>query len=155
MRPHWDDVWLEVARAIAQRSLCIRAQVGVVIVDSENRIVSTGYNGPPAAFDHRDQPCNLWCDRGAGGEAGTNCPASHAEQNAFMAADRSSWQHGTLYVTGHVCAECTKLISNSGLSRVVVQPDDVDRSYRDYDDSYRFMRSMGIGVEVLEPYVAG
>lgn len=149
MRPHWDDIWLDVAQTISTRSLCTRAQVGVVIVDSENRIVATGYNGPPAAFNHRGEHCNMWCDRGAGGEVGASCPASHAEQNAFMAADRSAWQRGTLYVTGHVCAECTKLIANSGLARIVVRDDGVDRSYRNPDANYKFIRSMGIGVEVL------
>lgn len=148
---HWDDTWLEVAQVMSRRSLCTRAQVGVVIVSSENRIVSTGYNGPPAAFDHRDEPCSNWCERGGGGEVGANCPASHAEQNAFMAADRSAWQSGTLYVTGHVCAECTKLIANSGLARIVVQHDGVDRSYRNPDANYKFIRSMGIGVEIFEP----
>jgi dCMP deaminase len=123
----------------------------VVIVDSEDRIVATGYNGPPREFNHRGETCNMWCERGAGGEVGASCPASHAEQNAFMAADRSRWQGGVLYVTGHVCAECTKLIANSGLARIVVQPDSVDRGYRDPDANYRFIRSMGIGVEVLEP----
>lgn len=151
MRPSWDETWLDVAVTVSQRSLCTRAQVGVVIVNAEDRIVSTGYNGPPKAFDHRGETCDVWCERGAGGEAGANCPASHAEQNAFMAADRSQWQGGVLYVTGHVCAECTKLIANSGLARIVVQPDGVDRGYRNPDANYRFIRSMGIGVEVLEP----
>src|SRR5690606_30893499 len=112
-------------------------------------IVATGYNGPPAGFEHRDLPCTEWCDRGATAGKIKTCPAAHAEQNAFMAADRSRWQGGVLYVTGHVCEECTKLIANSGLARIVVQPDNIDRSYRNSDDSYRFIRSMGIGVEIL------
>jgi len=150
-RPTWDDLWMEVAQLMSKRSLCERAQVGVVIVNAENRIVSTGYNGPPHGFAHRDESCPAWCERGASNGGIPTCPSAHAEQNAFMAADRSAWQRGTLYVTGHVCTECAKLIANSGLARIVVQPDDVDRAYRDPDASYRFIRSLGIGVEILSP----
>lgn len=152
MRPHWDDVWLGVAQVIARRSLCSRAQVGAVIVDDRYRVVSSGYNGPPRGFDHRDEPCMSWCTREITGDHGpsyANCPSLHAEANALMAADRSSWQGGVLYVTGHVCADCAKLIGNSGLSRIVIQADATDRSYRGPDDSYAFIRSLGIGVEVL------
>jgi len=147
---HWDDTWIEIAQVIALRSLCSRARVGVVIVSAENRIVSTGYNGPPRAFKHNERPCAEWCERGrTNGEIQT-CRAAHAEQNAFMAADRSAWQGGTLYVTGHVCTECTKLIANSGLTRVVVQPDNEPRAYRNSDDSYNFLGEMGVCVEILE-----
>jgi dCMP deaminase len=155
---HWDDTWMEVAQVVALRSLCSRAQVGCVIASAENRIVATGYNGPPRGFDHRDRPCTEWCDRAISALNGhsittnySDCPSSHAESNAFMAADRSAWQGGTLYVTGHVCPGCTKLIANSGLARVVVQPDARPRVYRESEESYRFIRSMGIGVEIVEP----
>jgi deoxycytidylate deaminase len=80
-----------------------------------------------------------------------NCPSLHAEANALMAADRSTWEGGVIYVTGHICADCAKLVGNSGLARVVIQPDAVDREYRAPEDSYMFIRSLGIGVEVLSP----
>ena len=154
MRPHWDDVWLDVARVLATRSLCSRAQVGAVIVDAENRIVSTGYNNPARNFDHRDESCTAWCARAQGDVVEgsySNCPSLHAEANALMAGNRMLWQGGTVYVTGHVCADCAKLIGNSGLARVVVQDDGVDREYRNYDDTYRSLRALGIGVEVFPP----
>lgn len=49
-RPTWEKTWLGVADVVARRSLCSRSQVGAVIVDPRNRIVATGYNGPPAGF---------------------------------------------------------------------------------------------------------
>jgi dCMP deaminase len=151
---HWDDTWMEVAHVVALRSLCTRAQVGCVITDATNRIVATGYNGPPTGFDHKGKQCTAWCTRALNDVSPkadySDCPSSHAESNAFMAADRSAWQGGVLYVTGHVCAGCTKLIANSGLSRIVVQPDERPRVYRDSENSYRFIRQMGIGVEILE-----
>lgn len=152
MRPDWDDVWLGVAQVIAGRSLCSRAQVGAVIVDDRSRVVATGYNGPPRGYDHRGETCEAWCERGSGvvvEGSYANCPSLHAEANALMAADRSAWQGGVIYVTGHVCADCAKLIGNSGLSRVIIQDDGVDREYRSPDEQYRFLRALGIGVEVL------
>jgi dCMP deaminase len=151
MRRHWDDVWLDVAAVVATRSLCTRAHVGAVIVDDRYRVVATGYNGPPRWFDHRDEPCTAWCERAQGNvieQSYANCPSLHAEANALMAADRSAWQGGVLYVTGHVCADCAKLIGNSGLSRVVVLTDG-SGDYRNPDQSYRFLRMLGIGVEIF------
>lgn len=150
-RPSWDETWLAVARTVAARSLCSRAQVGAVITDTRNRIVATGYNGPPAGFSTEsavsDEPltCEHWCDRGARQPNAlemlfpallgprpdyTDCPSLHAEANALLAADRSSWQGGTIYVTGAICHACGKLIANSGLARVVVGAEAEDRSYR-------------------------
>lgn len=152
MRPYWDDIWLEVAQVIAKRSLCSRAQVGAVIVNDQFRIVATGYNGPPRNFDHRGETCDHWCPRVQDDDHSpsySNCPSLHAEANALMAADRSMWQGGVIYITGAVCGDCVKLIANSGLARVVVQAEDVDRSYRNADAQYHFLRGLGIGVEVL------
>lgn len=156
MRPTWDETWLAVARTVARRSLCSRAQVGAVIVDSRNRVVATGFNGPPAGFDHANQLCRAWCLRGnydvedALHPTYDDCPSLHAEANALMAADRSTWQGGTVYVTGDVCHACAKLLANSGLARVVVQRDGVDRSYRTSETGYELLRSCGLAVDVLE-----
>lgn len=74
-RSSWDDTWLRVAREVGTRSLCDRDQVGAVIVDPGNRIVATGYNGPPAGFDRTSRrltgttsdrselSCVDWCPR--------------------------------------------------------------------------------------------
>lgn len=153
MRPLWDDIWLDVATVVAKRSLCSRAQVGAVLVNAHQRIVSTGYNGPPRSFNHRDLPCTEWCVRAMDDDHGPsygNCPSLHAEANAIMAADRSMWQNGALYVTGAICADCAKLVGNSGIARVIIGAEDVDRSYRHSEGSYEFLRSLGITVEVLQ-----
>jgi dCMP deaminase len=62
-RPSWDETWLSVARTIARRSLCSRDQVGAVVVSATNRLLETGYNGPPAGFQTDLQPCTEWCPR--------------------------------------------------------------------------------------------
>lgn len=157
-RPTWAETWAEVAQAVALRSLCTRAQVGAVIVNAENRIVATGYNGPPAGFTHVHQPCIAWCDRAKCAAENRSpslhpmyddCPALHAEANALMAADRSSWQGGTIYVTGAVCMSCAKLIANSGLHMVVTVAEATDRTYRRPAEVDQFLRACGITVGVV------
>lgn len=153
MRPSWDDLWMSVAADVAERSLCVRARVGAVIVDENHRIVATSYNGPPKNFNHRDAPCTDWCERAQGvvlDQSYANCPSLHAEANGLLSADKSSWQRGTIYVTGDVCGDCAKLIANSGLTRVVVRREE-GREYRQSDGHYRFLRSLGIGVEIWGP----
>jgi len=159
-------VWIEVARTVARRSLCSRAQVGAVIVTAGNRVVATGYNGPPAGFMYLTseplglgETCEHWCERGRASFFGTetptagdysDCPSLHAEANALMAADRSTWQDGTIYVLGDVCHACAKLIANSGLARVVVQRDAIDRSYRTSETGYDLLRACGLSLLVLD-----
>lgn len=121
-RKSWDDTWLEVAKVIGARSRCSRAQIGAVIVSPNQRVAATGYNGPAKDWPHEGL-CSGWCPR-ARGEAPLDnmydaCPAIHAEANALMYVDRSSIEGGTIYVSGSPCMQCAKLISNSGLCRVV------------------------------------
>jgi dCMP deaminase len=141
-----------VARAVACRSLCSRDRVGAVIVDYRNRIISTGYNGSPEGFTHNDQPCHVWCARAVSGggdsEYGT-CPALHAEANALMVCDRVVREGGTIYVTSDVCISCAKLIANSGLERVIVQPTQ-EMPHRNAGTGYSLLRSCGLDVEILD-----
>jgi dCMP deaminase len=127
-RSSWDETWLNVADVVARRSLCVRDQVGAVIVNVSNRIVATGYNGPPRGFTHSNLPCRAWCQRAALTNRDeklnsdyTDCPSSHAELNGLSVCDRSAREGGTIYVTSDVCFGCAKVIANSGLRRVVVR----------------------------------
>lgn len=197
-RISWDDMWMSVARVVAGRSLCDRDRVGAVIVDTRNRIVSSGYNNPAAGFQHNNRGCKAWCQRanatwqwtpgensepiavsqsddGLVDEATgnliidqylfftsrgytrvenlapgyTDCVSLHAEANALMTADRSAWDGGTVYVTSNICYSCAKLIANSGLRRVVVQPGDVLTLHRNSDASYEHLRACGLTVDVV------
>ena len=84
-RPHWDEVWMQVADTVAQRSRCSRAQIGAVVVSKNQRISSTGYNGPAALFPTEGE-CINWCARAQGLSSLDNtydsCPSIHAESNA-------------------------------------------------------------------------
>lgn len=147
-RTTWDETWEEMADSIRWRSLCSQARAGAVIVDAHNRIVSTGYNGPPAGFNHSELPCRTWCPRGMFEASLDQCISVHAEANALISGDRSSWLGGTMYVTKHPCLECAKLFANSGLIRLVVTKAAGEQEER-HTDVYRFlMEECGMQVEV-------
>jgi dCMP deaminase len=107
----WDSRFLALAEHVAGWSKDPSTQVGAVIVDEDNRIVSTGYNGFPKGIkdtkgrlDNRDKKLQY---------------VIHAEHNAILFANRSL-QGCTLYVTPMMpCARCATVIVQSGLKRVV------------------------------------
>jgi dCMP deaminase len=159
MRTDWDITWFAVAKVISKRSLCVRDQVGAVITTRENRIVATGYNGPPSGFQHMGERCDKWCLRSraaspiaAGKDLDPNyfdCPSLHAEANALSVCDRRSREFGKIYVTSHCCMGCAKLIANSGLTAVYVDPPTtLDTTHRNVETSYEFLESCGIDVYV-------
>lgn len=165
-RPNWDETWMAVATAMSKRSKCVNRQVGAVIVTKENRPMAVGYNGAPANFNIKsnllhfgseqnlasaNNSCDGFCPRGGSSERGTsysNCVSVHAEANALLFADRRDYEGGTIYVTNPCCWDCAKLVSNSGVSRVVVQMSEVDGHY-DNDTSLEFIRSCGITVDTV------
>lgn len=111
-RPSRDEICLQVAGVVSQRSTCNLAQVGVVIA-RDGRILSTGYNGAPAGMDH--------CSHDRGWTDSPTCDlAVHAEANAIAYAAR--WGIGlegaTLYSTHQPCINCAKLVVNSGIVEV-------------------------------------
>jgi dCMP deaminase len=173
-RPTWDEHWIDAARNAAKRSLCSRDQVGAVIVNTRREIVATGYNGPPAGFEHDDKPCRTWCARAAGQEglgfltvvgkpvpktpapdlldpAYGDCPSLHAEANALMMSDKTRRYGGTLYVNSHVCFSCAKLIANSGLRRAVVAPSQ-ESMHRTPSTGYALLNNCGLDVHIIEEF---
>lgn len=123
MRPDWSEYFLGIARAVAARADCRRAQHGAVIVDRERRIISTGYNGSPPGGDS----CLAGkCPRGllSSEEIAhlspdySNCIALHAEMNAIAYAGRDT-RGATIYITGPPCDMCSKLIAAAGIRDIV------------------------------------
>jgi dCMP deaminase len=122
-RPTWADWGLTIAHAVATRADCTRRQVGAVVLDTQNRVVATGYNGaPPGERGCLDGGCPRGrlsfeqCEPYSGYD---NCISNHAEVNALLYGDRSKVDGGTLYVTDEPCLSCCKVIANSGVARVV------------------------------------
>ena len=111
-----DKYFLEIASTVAKRSTCMRRSVGCILVDSQNHIVATGYNGVPTKFTHcLDSPCE-----GAFSLSGTDldlCNALHAEVNAFL--QLRSDDVLTAYLTVSPCFSCAKMLANSNVKRLV------------------------------------
>jgi dCMP deaminase len=124
-RPDWDDYWYVVAAAISRRADCSRRRVGAVIVDSGNRIISTGYNGsPPGGPSCLAGQCPRAASNVAPGSSYDTgpgaCIALHAEQNAIIWADPQRLNGATIYVTSQPCDGCYRLIQGVGIGRLVV-----------------------------------
>ena len=111
-----DSYFLNMARLASLRSTCRRRQVGCVLVDSNNYVVATGYNGVPKGFTHcLDNPC-----AGATAKSGTqldDCWAVHAEMNAML--QLQSTDVLTSYLTVTPCFSCAKVLANSNVNRIV------------------------------------
>lgn len=127
-----DKRYLRMARIWAENSYCTRRKVGALIV-KDKMIISDGYNGTPSGFEN---VCEL--------DNGTTKPyVLHAETNAItkIAKSGNNSDGATLYVTASPCLECSKLIIQSGIRRVV------------YSETYRLTDGIDLlkkaGVEVV------
>jgi dCMP deaminase len=115
------------AFTVAQRSRCVKAQVGCIIVSPRNTAAAVSYNGPPALYRQACADpltsCDVWCPHSRDPDGGRrdymDCVSSHAEANGLMQADKTTIAGGTLYVTTVPCFFCAKMIANSGITRVV------------------------------------
>lgn len=119
----YDKAYLKMAREWGQLSHCIRKKVGALIV--KNRmIISDGYNGTPSGFEN---PCE---DE----EGYTKWYVLHAEANAILkvAASTQSCAGATLYITLSPCRECSKLIHQAGIKRLVYITDYKDGTGIDF-----------------------
>lgn len=118
MRPSWDHYFIDIAKVVATRSQCIRAKHGAVIVSKERRILSTGYNNPPAGLPGcEERGCCIIVERPGYGPSCRN--TIHAEMNAlFYLGDRGREAH-TLYVTGTTCNICLEHILKFGIKNIV------------------------------------
>ena len=128
--------YLRMARIWAENSYCQRRKVGALVV-KEKMIISDGYNGTPSGFE------NI-CEA----EHNTTKPyVLHAEANAITKLARSSNNSdgATLYVTASPCIECSKLIIQAGIKRVVY-----GEHYR-LEDGINLLKRAGIEVMYLNP----
>lgn len=113
MRKSWNEYFIELAENVATRGTCDRAYVGCVLVNDENRIVSTGYNGSISGNAHCDEVGHTMRDG--------HCIATiHAEMNALLycAKDGISVKGCKAYVTHFPCLNCTKALIQAGISKI-------------------------------------
>lgn len=144
-RPSFDDIYMELASNLALRSHCVKAKVGAVLT-KDTRIISLGYNGPPAGTHN----CDLeWPDTGCPRDSKGSCSlALHAEQNAILYAAKNNVpiEDCTLYVTLSPCIACARIIYTTGIRRVIFKD-----SYAQYkgirnDEGVDFLRKFGVEV---------
>ncbi len=131
----FDQSYIEMASVWARNSYCKRRQVGAILV-KDNMIISDGYNGTPSGFE------NICED-----ENGVTRPyVLHAEANAItkVAKSGNSSLGATLYVTAAPCLECSKLIIQAGITRVVYRDE-----YR-LTDGVDLLKAAGIEVEKVD-----
>ncbi len=120
-RPSWDQYFMTITREVAERSTCLRAKVGAVVVRRRS-ILATGYNGAPRGMQHcLDVGCLVYESRNPSGELEQNCFRTiHAEINAIAQAARNgtSIEEADVYVTHTPCIHCFKTLVNTGIRRV-------------------------------------
>lgn len=131
----FDKAYLRIAREWGKLSHCTRKQVGAVIV-KDRMIISDGYNGTPTGFEN---PCE---DE----EGYTKWYVLHAEANAILkvAGSTQSCKGATLYITLSPCKECSKLIYQAGIKRVVYHV-----GYKD-DSGLKFLEKAGVIIEHIQ-----
>ncbi len=139
MRPSWDEYFIKIAIAVAERSTCNRAHVGAVLV-KDKRILTTGFNGSPSGLPHCDEVGHLLIE--------DHCVRTiHAETNAIIQAALHgvSTKDATCYVTHFPCINCAKTLINAGVTRVVYL-----NNYRIDENARSFFMDTGVELSKVE-----
>jgi dCMP deaminase len=131
----YDKAYLRMAKTWSDLSHCERKQVGAIIV-KDGMIISDGFNGTPSGFDN--------CCENESGE--TRWYVLHAEANAILKVAKSTHncQNATLYLTLSPCKDCSKLVVQSGIKRIVFTS-----AYKD-TSGIDFLRKAGIEISQIE-----
>lgn len=144
-KPAFDDIFMDLAVNLSKRSHCIKRQVGAVLT-KDTRIISIGYNGPPAGTSNCDEE---WPETGCPRDSKGSCSlALHAEQNAIIYAVKNgaSIEGSTLFVTLSPCLPCARIIYSVGIKKVIYL-----NSYAEYkgyssEDGLDFLEKFGVEV---------
>ncbi|MEM7551006.1 MAG: dCMP deaminase family protein [Bacteroidota bacterium] len=145
-KPQFDDIFMELAVNLAKRSHCIKRHVGAVLV-RDTRIISIGYNGPPAGTHNCDEE---WPEIGCSRDRKGGCYlAIHAEQNAILYAvkNKSQVQGSTLYVTLSPCLDCARMIYTSEIEKVIYLNSYAEYKGLEFDEGVEFLNQFGVKVE--------
>lgn len=143
MKPSFDSIFMNLANDLAKRSHCVKAHVGAVLT-RDTRIISIGYNGPPAGTHNCDEE---WPEKGCARDSKGSCSlALHAEENAILYAVKNGarLEGATLYTTLSPCIACARLIFSAGITQVYF-----DKSYAEYkglqsDEGVDFLNRFGV-----------
>ncbi len=145
-RPQFEDIFMELAVNLARRSHCIKRHVGAVLT-KDTRIISIGYNGPPAGTHNCDE---LWPETGCARDSKGGCSlAIHAEQNALLYAvkNKASVEGATLYVTLSPCLACARIIFTMGVEKVIYLNSYAEHKGIASDEGIDFLEQFGVKTE--------
>jgi len=136
-RPTIQQVMLDTAVAHSARSTCGLGRQHGAVIHRGGRVLSTGYNGPPAGWPHCGDNCRL-VGKDALGHDWRRCPAVHAEVNALVNAARSgvNIKGAAIMVTRSPCMECLLVLCNSGMESVT-WPEDGEWLEMPLDDPHQ------------------
>lgn len=131
----YDKAYLRMAKTWSELSHCSRKKVGAIIV-KDGMIISDGFNGTPSGFDNCCEDDN----------GNTHWYVLHAEANAILKVAKSTHncKDSTLYLTLSPCKDCSKLVVQSGIKKIVYIDGYKDQSGID------FLKSAGIEVQQIE-----
>lgn len=142
----WDEYFMGVALLASKRSKDPNTQVGACIVDNNNIILSTGYNGFPIGCSDDEYP---WTREGEE----TKYPfVVHAELNTILNANGKNLRGSRLYVSLFPCNECAKAIIQSGIKEIIYISDKYAASSSTLA-SKRMLKSAGVSIRKLETSV--
>lgn len=145
---NWDEYFMGVALLAAKRSKDPSTQVGACIVDKDNKILSTGYNGFPYGCSDDEFP---WERSGDFGD--TKYPfVVHAELNAILNATGKNLIGAKIYVALFPCNECAKAIIQSGIKEIVYLSDKYAKTESTMA-SKRMLRAAGVKLIQMEPTI--
>ena len=151
--PSFDDIYMDLAVNLAQKSHCVKIKVGAVLT-RDTRIVSLGYNGPPAGTHNCDQE---WPENGCARDRKGGCSlAIHAEENAILYAAKNNTviEGSTLYVTLSPCLACARVIFTTGIRKVIYLKSYAEYKGIDVDEGVDFLRRFNVEVIQYKPSAA-
>lgn len=146
----FDDIYMDLAQNIAPKSHCVKTKVGAVLA-KDTRIISLGYNGPPAHTHNCDEE---WPDTGCQRSIKGGCSlALHAEENAILyaAKNKVDLEGATLYVTLSPCLSCARTVFTMGIKRVVYLHSYAAYKGHGIEEGLDFLKRFGVEVYQYEP----
>jgi dCMP deaminase len=151
-RPEFDDIYMELAVKMALRSHCIKRHVGAVLT-KDTRIISVGYNGPPAGTHNCDEE---YPETGCALDSKGSCTlAIHAEQNAILyaAKNKVNIKGSTLYVSLSPCLSCARIIYSMGISTVIYLNSYAKYKGLDKDEGLEFLDMFGVTTQKYDGFI--
>jgi len=148
-KPEFDDIFIALATNLAKRSHCVKKQVGAVLT-KDTRIISIGYNGPPAGTYNCDEE---WPGVGCARDAKGSCfLALHAEQNAILYAVKNSapTEGATLYVTLAPCLPCARMIFSADIKKVIYLESYATHKGIAKEEGVDFLQEFGVVVDAYK-----